>query len=504
MALPRRAGDVLAGLSVAVVAVPQSLAYAELAGMPAVSGLYCTALPPLIAAIFASSPYLQTGPVAVTALLTYGALNSQAEPGSAEYVTLGLGLALLVGVVRVALGLFRAGWIAYLMSQPVLLGFVPAAALIIATSQTPKALGVADGPDYDNQVFQAGWALGHPEHWQAEAVIATVATIVVIVGGRRWHALFPGVLVAAVVGTVVSASGGYPGRSVDNIPSGLPPFTLDDLPWSDFGTLVLPAIVIALVGFTEAASISRRYATEERTHWNADREFVSQGAANLTAAVTGGFPCGGSFSRSAVARLSGAKTRFAGAVTGLAVLAFLPFAGVLEPLPLACLAGIVISAVFSLLRFRAMWALWRVSLPQATVAWGTFAATLLLAPRIDIAVLLGIGASLAVFISRALKLDVDIAAEGVRLTLTPRGVLWFGTAQRLSAAMLDALTRHPAITEVDIDLSRLGRVDTTGALVLAGMLTQARDAGITARVVNIPPQSKDLTTRVLDAADLLT
>ncbi len=504
MALPHRAGDVVAGLSVAVVAVPQSLAYADLAGMPAVTGLYCTALPPLVAALFASSPYLQTGPVAVTALLTYGALSTRAEPGSAEYVTLGLGLALMVGLVRIAFGLFRAGWVAYLMSQPVLLGFVPAAAIIIATSQLTKAVGVSDAPDYENQVFQAGWALGHPGHWQAEAVVVSIATVAVIIGGRRWHALFPGVLLAAVAATVVSASGGYPGAAVDNIPSGLPPLTFDDLPWSDLGSLALPGLVIALVGFTEAASISRRFAAEDRSRWSADREFVSQGAANVTAALSGGFPCGGSFSRSAVARLSGARTRLSGAVAGLAVLAFLPFAFLLEPLPLACLAGIVISAVFSLLRFRAMWALWRVSFPQALIAWGTFAATLLLAPRIDIAVLIGVGASLAVFIWRALRLDVDVEVTGDQLTLVPRGVLWFGTAQRLATAMLDALPDHPEIRAVEIDLSRLGRVDTTGALVLSGMLQQARETGLTAGVTNVPPQSQDLTTRILNSEDLLT
>jgi SulP family sulfate permease len=169
-------GDLLAGLSVAVVVIPQSLAYAGLAGMPAVNGLYAAALPPLLAALFASSPYLMTGPVAVTALLTYGALSDRATPGSREYAVLGTALALLVGLVRVALGLLRAGWLAYLMSQPVLLGFVPAAALLITASQTANAVGVSDTPDYDNQVFQAGWALGHPGHWAGTSVLLTAGS----------------------------------------------------------------------------------------------------------------------------------------------------------------------------------------------------------------------------------------------------------------------------------------------------------------------------------------
>jgi SulP family sulfate permease len=498
-----RTGDVIAGLSVAVVAIPQSIAYADLAGMPAVAGLYATALPPLVAAVFASSPYLMTGPVAVTALLTYGALSSRAEPGSTEYVTLGLALALIVGVVRIGLGLLRAGWVAYLMSQPVLLGFVPAAALLIASSQTAKALGVEDSPDYDNQVFQAAWAVGHPGHWQAAPLVVALLTVGVIVFGRRIHPLFPGVLLAAVVATALGAAGAYSGPSVDHIPAGLPPFTGDDLPWSELPSLTAASAVIALVGFTEAASISRRFAAEDRSRWDADREFVSQGAANVAAAFSGGFPCGGSFSRSAVARLSGATTRLAGAITGLTVLVFLPFAQVLEPMPLATLAGIVISAVFSLLRFRAMWSLWRISTPQALIAWGTFAATLLLAPRIDIAVLIGIGGSLGVFVARALRLDVDVALDGELLTLTPRGVLWFGTAQRLDVAVADALAAHPWITRVDIDLYGIGRIDTTGALVLRSVLEHAREAGLTVQLKRVPPQSAALTARILDAGDEL-
>src|SRR5262249_38707169 len=158
-------------------------------------------------------------------------------------------------------------------------------------------------------------ALGHPGHWHAAPVAVALLTIVVIVGGRRINVLFPGVLLTALVATTVSAADGYSGPTVHQIPAGLPPFSGDDLPWSDLPSLIVPGLVIALVGFTEAASISRRFAAEDHTRWDADREFASQGAANVTAALTGGFPCGGSFSRSAVARLSGAQTRLAGAIT---------------------------------------------------------------------------------------------------------------------------------------------------------------------------------------------
>ncbi|MPY77314.1 MAG: STAS domain-containing protein [Actinophytocola sp.] len=480
----------------AMIGIPQSLAYADLAGMPPIVGLYAGALPPIIAALFASSPYLQTGPVAITSLLTFGALSTMATPGSPEYVGLGLALALVVGLTRVLLGLLRAGWVAYLMSQPMLLGFVPASAILIASSQLPKALGTSP-PDYDNVILQAVWALSNPDRWAMAAMLMTAMTALLILGGRKLHALFPGVLVAALVGVAVSGMGFYSGEVVGAVPSGFLPFTLDDISWTKLPTLVLSGAIIALVGFSEAASISRRFASEERTRWSANREFISQGAANIAAATFGGMPCGGSFSRSSVNRLSGARSRVAGAVTGLTVLAFLPFAAVLEPLPLAVLGAIVIVSVLGLMRVRPLLRLWRLSLPQALIAWTTFVATLLLAPRIDLAVVAGVGLSVGVFLWRSLQLEIDVAEHDGVLTFTPRGVLWFSTAQRLDATLLDALADHPDATRLVIELNRLGRIDTTGALVLRSLLDQARAAGLEADVHDIPPQSERLTHRVL-------
>jgi SulP family sulfate permease len=414
-------------------------------------------------------------------------------------VTLGLGLALIVGLTRLLLGLLRAGWMAYLMSQPMLLGFVPAAAILIAGSQLPKALG-AQVPGYSNEIADAAWALVHPASWNPAAIGITAMSLLVIFGGRRIHVLFPGVLVAALLAIAVSVFGGYPGPVVEHIPAGFPPLTIDDLPWGQLPGLVLSGVLIALIGFTEAASISRRFASEERTRWNPDREFISQGVANLGAACFGGFPCGGSFSRSSVNRMSGARTRLAGGITGLAGLAFLPFAGVLEPLPLAVLGAIVISAVLGLMRFRPLFRLWRVSVPQAVIAWGTFLATVLLTPRLDWAVLVGIGLSIVVFLWRAMQLEIDVTATDGTLRFVPRGVLWFGTAQRLDTALVDALAAHPDAVRLHVQLERLGRIDTTGAMVLRSVLDQARDAGLEATVDGIPPQSQQLTDRILTPA----
>jgi len=294
-------GDLLAGFTVALVLIPQSLAYAVLAGMPPEHGLYAAAIPLLVAAPLASSPYLQTGPVALTAVLTFGALSAVAEPGSDRYVELGLLLALLVGVVRLAIGLTRAGVIAYLLSRPMLMGFVPAAAVFVTASQLPTALGAE--PPAGSVLSQAAWALGH-QAWSVAAILVSALVALARLGGRRLHALVPGVLVAVVAATVWSALAGYTGARVGAIDVGVPPVSLG-LPWADALTLLVPGAVIAViaviavVAVAEPVAIARTLAAQDRQTWDADREFVSQGAANVAAGVCGGFPIGGSFSRSA-------------------------------------------------------------------------------------------------------------------------------------------------------------------------------------------------------------
>lgn len=484
------ARDLAAGIAVALVVVPQALAYARVAGMPPIAGLYAAALPPLVAALLASSPYLQTGPTAITSLLTFGALAERAPVGSPEYVELGIALALVVGVIRVALGLLRGGVVAHLMSEPMLMGFVPAAALLIVASQLPAALGA---PAHGGVLEAAGRAVADPAAWHWGALALTAGAAAVVLGGRRLHPWFPAVIVALAGGLLVSAAAGYGGAVVGEVPAGLPPvpaLRLDALP-----ALLLPGTVIAVVGFAEPAAIARAYATRERRRWSADRELVSQGAANLAAALSGGYPVGGSLSRSALNHAAGAATRLSGAVTGLAVLACLPFAAVLEPLPTGVLAAIVITAVLGLIRLRPLAALWRISRPQFAVACTTFALTLLLSPRIEQAVLVGIALSLAVHLVRELSLRLEVEASGGALRIRPVGVLWFATANDLHERMIGLLERHPDAQRVRLELDALGRIDLTGAMTLGHLLDDVRSAGLAVEVHGVPPQARGLLER---------
>ncbi|MBC8363938.1 MAG: SulP family inorganic anion transporter [Actinobacteria bacterium] len=392
---PARAGgaDLLAGISVALVLIPQSMAYAELAGLPPHVGLFASTLPLIAAALYASSPYLQTGPVAMTSLLTLGALTGLAQPESADYVALAALLALVVGVTRLLLGVLRLGLVTYLMTDPVVTGFKSAAAILIMCSQLPKALGVS-APD-GGVLWRAGWSLVHPDGWEFQAILLAAVTLALLLRGRRIHRFFPGALIAVAGGIIYAGATGYEGTVVGQVPTGLPTIAFD-LQWDQLGSVVASGVVIALVGFAEAASISRVFATEDRQTWSADREFISQGLANVAAAFAGGFPVGGSFSRSSLNRLAGARTRWSGLVTGLVVLAFLPFADLVEQLPRAVLGGVVIAAVLGLVQPRKLIGLARQSTGDGVVTLGTFAATLVLAPHVDRAVLVGIVLALAV------------------------------------------------------------------------------------------------------------
>ncbi len=488
-------GDIIAGVSVALVLIPQSIAYASLAGMPAIYGVYASIFPLILAAFFVSSRYLQTGPVAMTCLLTFGTLSSLASPMSAEYIGLAALLALFVGLVRIIIGYSRAGYIAYLMSQPVITGFTAAAALLIIASQIPTFAGVGAG-EY-GILLAAFTTVIHPQSWSIPAVILGSFSLAVIHFGQKIHVLFPGVLIVVVIGLLYSQLGAYDRAVVGELPAAFPRLTID-LPWSHFKELVLPAIVIALVGFAEPASIARNMATKNRQPWSVNKEFISQGMANLAAGFSGAFPVGGSFSRTMINFKAGGKTRWSGAISGLTVLAILPFLSVLAPLPKTVLAAIIISAVISLVDVKLLYKILRTSPAQGIVGWITFGLTLFLAPRIDIAVLIGIGLGIAVHLWREKRIDVIGHYENKTLNLVPVGVLFFGSAPALGEILVKNLARHPEAEALVLDLRKVGRIDYTGALIIQQVAHDAHESGLQVKIIpGDPLQGVRLLKRVL-------
>lgn len=487
------AGDLLAALSVALVLVPQSLAYATIAGLDPVYGLYAAVAAPLAGALVGSSPYLQTGPVAVTSLLTFGALAPLAEPRTVQFASLAAVLALVVGVVRVGLGMIGAGPIAYLMSQPVVVSFTTAGALLIISTQVPGLLGV--DVDADNPLLGVALALARPGAWSPTDIALGLLAIGLLLGGRRLWSFFPGALVAVVATTVWSRLTGYDGAVVGEVvvqlngPAGVS--------FTDVLSLLVPGLVIAVVGFAEPASIARKYAAMDRQPWNSNREFVGQGLANLAAGAAGSFPVGGSFSRSALNRLSGARTRWSGALTGALVLLVLPFVEGLATLPIAVLSGLVIASAISLVDLRAPLRYWRWSKPQLAVGLVTAVATLAFAPRVERGVILGVAAALAVHLWREMHVAVPAEVDDGELHLHPSGVLYFGSAPAMETALNQHISDHPDVERVVLHLGAVGRLDLTGALMLRDIREETEAGGRTLEIRGARAHAAKLLDRVL-------
>jgi SulP family sulfate permease len=487
-------GDVLAGVTVALLLVPQSLGLATIAGLPPEQGVYAAALAPLVTAFTSSSPYLQAGPTAMTSLLTLGALTAIATPFTPEYIKLAALLALVVGVTRILVGALRGGTVAYLMSQPVVAGFTAAAGLLIVASQIPPMLGMAGDPS--SPIRSAVEALSDPRSWEWAAVAMSVVALAVMVGGRAIHPLFPGVLLITVGAIVASELAGYTGATVGDIPSGFPPLSLD-LPWGSVGSLLVPGAVIALVGFAEPAAIARHYATTERALWDPNREFVSQGLANIATGIGSAYPVGGSFSRSALNKLAGAQTRWSSIVVTVAVLAVLPFMGLLAPLPTAVLAATVVAAVLSLLDPRPIREFYRLARVQFLVAAGTFVATLATAPHVERGVIAGIVMAVVAHLWREIRLNVQTRIDGMVLHVHPRGVLYYASAPSLEDSVGRLLHDHKDATTLVVHLDGLGRVDLTGAMALRDLLADATEAGLEVEVVDVPLQAAKVIERTL-------
>ena len=332
--------------------------------MPEQQGLFAAAIPPLAAAFFASSPYLQPGPTAVTGLLVFAALSPLATPGSTEYVKLGLLLALLVGVARITIGALGAGVVSYLLSPPLLYGFVPAVAILIVASQLPLVVGtVSINTDLLARAFDA---LRDPASWSMSALVIAAMVAVIVLTARWFHPLAPGVLIAVAAATLVSIVVGYDGAVVGSFGGTLPSLTLS-FPVERTPQLLPAAAVIALLGFAEASSIARTYAAVDRSRWDPNREFVSQGVANVAASITNGMPVGASFlaerSQSAGRGADNAQ-RVRHRAYGSCVL---PLGFLLAELPVAALGVIVIIAVLPLIRLDHVVDVFRWSRPQFAI-----------------------------------------------------------------------------------------------------------------------------------------
>jgi SulP family sulfate permease len=398
--------DLIAGVTVATVLIPQSMAYADLAGLPPYYGLYTAFLPGVVAALWGSSKQLATGPVAVVSLLTASALTPFADAGSAKLVAMAIMLALLVGLIQLTLGLFRLGLLINLLSKPVILGFVNAAALIIGLSQLNKIFGIA--MPRSGHIASDIWIVLHGVgDTHVATLIMGVAAFVVILGVRKYLPKLPGALVAVAMTTVASWAVGFEaqgGKVVGEIPPGLPALAVPQIDLQRAADLISNAIIISLIGFLEAISIAKAIAAKTNDRLDPNQELISQGLANIAGSLSQAYPASGSFSRTAVNVNAGAVTGMSSVFTGAVVLVTLLF---LTPLfyhlPESVLAAVVMMAVFGLISFKAIKQVWIENKQDGVVAVATFGTTLAFAPHMNIGILVGAGLAVGLFLYRAMN-----------------------------------------------------------------------------------------------------
>ncbi len=507
--------DLLAGLTVAMVLIPQSMAYAQLAGMPAYYGLYAAFLPVIIGALWGSSRQLQTGPVAVVALLTASALAPLAAPGSADYIALAILLALMVGVIQLTLGFLRMGEVVNLLSHPVILGFTNAAAIIIGLSQLNKLLGVSMERSDRFLVDILGVFQQIPD-LHLPTLLFGVGALALMIGMKRYTPRLPGVLIAVVLTTVISWLINFEERGdvVGHVPAGLPSLTVPEVTWRDITSLLSIAIVIALVAFMEAIAIAKAMAAKTRARIDPNQELIGQGLANLSSGFSQAFPVSGSFSRSAVNLNAGAVTGLAAVFTGLLVAVTLLFlTGLLYHLPQAVLAAVIMLAVVGLVNFSALKHAWTTHRHDGVAALLTFVATLAFAPHLDIGILVGAAVAIILFLRRRMRPRTEILTQqedGVLVgmdthNLQPMsqhfvpvrfdGALIFVNVSYFEDMVLHVLERFPEAKAILLIGSSINEIDVSGEEKLRELAQRLEKIGVTLYLSGLKHQVVEVLER---------
>ena len=476
--------DIIAGLTVALVLVPQSMAYAQLAGLPPYYGLYASFLPVAIASVFGSSRQLATGPVAVVSLLTAAALEPIASNDPSGYVAYAIMLAFLVGIFQLSLGLLRMGVLVDFLSHPVVTGFTNAAAIIIATSQLSKLFGVnVVSADHHYQtvlnVISESLVNTH-----SPTLMMGLLAIFIILLVRKISSRYPAVLISVVITTFISwyvkFELNYGGKVIGVVPDGLPSIQVPQIDLSQLINLGTVAIAISLIGFMEAISIAKAMATQTKQRLDADQELIGQGFSNIVSSFFQGYPVSGSFSRSAVNISAGAVTGFSSVVTGIVVgITLLFLTPLLYHLPQATLAAVIITAVINLIKFKPIKYAWRVQKHDAIISVVTFFVTLLLAPELELGIIVGIVLSLGSYCYRSMRPRVICLSknnQGVfRNSDTnniPKccsisvmrfdGPLIFTNAGHFENEVIERVATKPELRYFIIDAIAINEIDATG------------------------------------------
>ncbi len=498
------------------MAIPQSLAYAQLASLPTHVGLYAALLPTIVAGLFGSCGQLSTGPAALTALLSGASLLAIAPPDTPEFLSLAILLALMSGLIQLALGALRTGWLLNLLSHPVLTGFINAAALIIGLSQVPSVLGLSM-PQTTHFLADFAQAVGKLHTLHLPSALFGGGALLTLILARRFFPKLPAVLIVVVLATTISAVTGYAehgGKVVGAIPAGLPVPAVPNVDWDAAITLLPAAFVIALVSFMEAASSAKLISGRTGDHWDQNQELIGQGLAKIASAASGAFPVSASFSRSGLNYATGARSGISSLVAATAVTATLLYlTPLLWHLPRPVLGAIILLVVASLPDFRALARAWQISRDDGLASTLTFVSTLVFAPNIQNGILTGLMLSLALMLYRDMRPRTALLGlhpdgtyrDLVRFGLEPPdprivllrfdSPLTFVTAAAFERAVIAASEARPNVSAVLVSASGINTIDATGMHTLSALLDRFRSMNVRLAFCGAKKQVLDVMQR---------
>ncbi|HEY9150620.1 MAG TPA: sulfate permease [Gammaproteobacteria bacterium] len=505
--------DLLAGITVALVLVPQSMAYAQLAGLPPYVGLYASLIPVIIASFLGSSRQLATGPVAVVSLMTAAALQPIASANPEGYLVYAALLAIMVGGFQLMLGLFRLGVLVDFLSHPVVVGFTNGAAIIIATSQLSKIFGVS--AERSEHHYETVWLVlvEASQNTHLLTLIMGIVALAIMILLKKYAPKVPGVLTAVVVTTLASWLLGFQaagGAVVGVVPSGLPGLSIPEFNWTVTGQLLASAVTIALIGFMEAIAIAKAMAGQTRQRLDTNQELVGQGMANITAGLFQAYPVSGSFSRSAVNFSAGARTGFAAVVTGAVVAITLLFlTPLLYHLPQATLAAVIMMAVVNLVKIAPIRHAMKIQPHDGWVAIITFVLTLVVAPHLDQAIIVGVLLSLGLYLYRTMRprfVELSLHEDGtlraaslynlptdqVMSIMRFDGSLYFANSGYFETRILSHVAGKERLRYLIIDCEGINEIDASGMEMIEGLTHRLDTGGVTLMFARAKKQVLDI------------
>lgn len=480
----------MAGLTGAVVALPQGVAFAAIAGMPPEYGLYAGMVPAIIAALFGSSWHLVSGPTTAASIVLFSALSVFAEPGSARYVELALTLTLIVGVIQLALGFARLGALVNFISHSVVIGFTAGAAILIIGSQAKHFFGL----DVPRTAHFHETLQGVAVHFGDSNLFVIAVGVVTLVTGilvKRYWPRIPYMIAAMLVGSLAAvALEAWFGTATTDIatvgalPSTLPPLSVPDFSLKTMRELAPAALAMTLFALTEAVSIARSLAVRSGQHIDGNQEFIGQGLSNVAGSFFSGYVATGSFNRSGLNFAAGAKTPMAAVLAGALLMAIVVLVAPLAAyLPNAAMAGILFLVGWGLIDFPHIRSIVRTSRSETLVLATTFVSTLLL--ELEFAILAGVILSLVMYLSRTSRpwvvSRVPDPGHPKRKFVTDRslpecpqlkiarieGSLFFGAVSHVNASLRHFERQAPAQKHLAITMRGVNFIDVAGAEFLA-------------------------------------